>query len=142
MPESGERLILLVEDNPDDQALALRALRKSDIKSTVVLARDGVEALEQLFEHELTPSLILLDLKLPRIDGFEVLKRIRENERTRLLPVVILTTSKEDRDLLDGYSLGANSYIRKPIDFKRFTEVVRQLGQYWLSTNQPPPRGG
>lgn len=142
MPELDERVILLVEDNPDDEALAIRALRKNEIKSKVEVARDGAEALERLFNEGLNPSLILLDLKLPKLDGFEVLKRIRQNERTRLIPVVILTTSKQDRDLVDGYSLGANSYIRKPIDFKEFTEVVRQLGQYWLSTNQPPPRGG
>lgn len=141
MPELDERVILLVEDNPDDEALAIRALRKNEIKSKVEVARDGAEALARLFEEGLSPSLILLDLKLPKLDGFEVLRRIRENERTRLIPVVILTTSKQDRDLVDGYSLGANSYIRKPIDFKEFTEVVRQLGQYWLSTNQPPPRG-
>lgn len=142
--------ILLVEDNSDDQALTLRALRKNNITNEVVLARDGVAALDYLFgtgEHagrdtHDQPALVLLDLKLPRVDGLEVLRRLRGDPRTRLLPVVILTSSKEDRDLVNGYSLGANSYVRKPVDFQAFMEAVRQLGLYWLLLNEPPPPGG
>lgn len=137
---SDERLILLVEDNPDDEALARRALKKGVPRSRVEVARDGEEACQVLFERDLSPNLILLDLKLPKLNGFEVLKRIRAEERTRLIPVVILTSSKQDRDLAEGYSLGCNSYIAKPIDFREFAEVIRQLGEYWLDTNQPPPR--
>lgn len=140
------KAILLVEDTPDDEALTLRALRKNNIGNEVVVARDGAEAIDLLFGSgrfaqdgisEL--QLILLDLKLPRIDGLEVLRRIRADERTRLLPVVILTSSKEEQDLRSGYGLGANSYIRKPVDFAQFTEAVRQLGLYWLILNEPPP---
>ena len=144
-----EKVILLVEDNPDDEALTLRALKKNDIRNQVVVARDGAQALEYLFgtgerkegDPEVLPELVLLDLKLPRVDGLEVLRRIRADERTRLLPVVILTSSKEQRDLVEGYGLGANSYIRKPVDFGQFVEAVRQLGLYWLVLNETPLAG-
>ena len=140
-----ESTILLVEDNPNDEALTLRALKKSNIANRVVVARDGVEALDYLFSsfadgsQNTPPQLILLDLKLPKLDGHEVLKRIRDDERTRLLPVVILTTSVEDRDRLEGYRLGANSYVRKPVDFAEFAQAVIQLGLYWLVLNEEPP---
>lgn len=134
--------ILLVEDNPDDVDLTLRALKRNKILNPVVVARDGVEALRLLFEENLVPHVILLDLKLPKIDGLEVLKRIRTTERTKLFPVVVLTSSKEDRDLVDSYSLGANSYIRKPVDFTQFVDAVGRLGLYWLVTNEPPPSAG
>ena len=141
-----EPVILLVEDNPKDEALTLRALKKANIGNRVVVARDGVEAIEYLLgaptdgsRNEL-PQLILLDLKLPKVDGHEVLRRIRGDERTRLLPVVILTTSVEDRDRLQGYRLGANSYVRKPVDFNEFVLAVSQLGVYWLLLNEAPPR--
>jgi two-component system response regulator len=141
---ASDRPILLVEDNPDDEALTLRAFNKNRISNPVVVARDGVEALDYLFGNghhagrDLTvmPAVILLDLKLPRIDGLEVLRRIRANERTSLLPVVILTTSKEQQDIYEGYSLGANSYIRKPVDFEKFIQAVGQLGLYWLVLNK------
>ncbi|MCK6626275.1 MAG: response regulator [Anaerolineae bacterium] len=141
------KVILLIEDNPDDEVLALRALKKNNIKNEVVVAHDGAEALDYLFsrgayaQRDLTetPQVILLDLKLPKVDGLEVLRQIRADERTRFLPVVILTTSKEEQDMLDSYSLGANSYIRKPVDFVQFTEAVRQLGLYWLLLNEVPP---
>ena len=141
-----EKVILLVEDNPDDEALTLRALKKNDIQNQVVVARDGAQALNYLFgtgEQKVcgpspSPQLVLLDLKLPRVDGLEVLRRIRADERTRLLPVVILTSSKEQRDLVEGYGRGANSYIRKPVDFGQFVEAVRQLGLYWLVLNETP----
>jgi two-component system response regulator len=138
-------VILLVEDNPKDQALTLRALRKSNIANTVVVAHDGVEAIDYLFAPgadgccNALPELILLDLKLPKLDGHEVIKRIRGNARTRLLPIVILTTSVEERDRLEGYRLGANSYVRKPVDFAEFARAVIQLGLYWLVLNEPPP---
>lgn len=140
-----ERTILLVEDNPDDELLMLRALAKNGMAGEVVVARDGVEALDYLFspghagqpDHAM-PRLILLDLKLPRLNGFEVLERVRADERTRLLPVVILTSSRERRDVLEGYGLGANSYVRKPVDFERFLEVVGQLKLYWLGLNESP----
>ncbi len=143
------KVILLVEDNPDDEALTLRALKKNDIQNQVVVARDGAEALDYLFGTgerkgrgpDSSPQLVLLDLKLPRVDGLEVLRRIRANERTRLLPVVILTSSKEQRDLVEGYGRGANSYIRKPVDFGQFVEAVRQLGLYWLVLNESPLTG-
>jgi two-component system response regulator len=137
-----ERSILLVEDNPMDEALTLRALKKNNIVNTVNVVRDGAEALDFLFGSDTLnplPQLILLDLKLPKVDGLEVLKRIRNNVRTQLLPVVILTTSLEDRDRLEGYRLGANSYIRKPVDFHKFADAVNQLGLYWLVLNEQPP---
>lgn len=144
----GEGVILLVEDNPDDEALALRALKKNNIANPVFVAHDGAEALDYLFGSGLyadrnvneAPAVILLDLKLPKIDGLEVLRRLREDERTRLVPVVILTTSNEERDVVNGYRLGANSYVRKPVDFDQFNRAVGQLGLYWLLINQPPPR--
>ncbi|OUL18792.1 response regulator [Nostoc sp. 106C] len=143
----SNKMILLVEDNPDDEALAIRALRRNHISNEIVVARDGVEALDYLFgtgvhtgrDINIKPTVILLDLKLPRIDGIEVLRRLREDKRTNLLPVVILTTSSEEKDLLNSYSLGCNSYIRKPVDFIQFTEAVRQLGMYWLLMNEAPP---
>ncbi len=142
-----ERAILLVEDNPDDEALTLRALNKNNIKNKIVVARDGVEALDYLFGTGMyagrdpgsRPELILLDLKLPKVDGFEVLKKLRADERTKLLPVVILTSSKEQQDVVNGYGLGANSYVRKPVDFQDFVDAVGQLGLYWLVLNERPP---
>ena len=139
----AEKVILLVEDNPDDEALTIRAFKKNNILNTVLVARDGAEAIDYLFgtggRDTCTPAVILLDLKLPKLDGLEVLRRIRSDDRTRLLPVVILTSSKEDQDLVGCYALGANSYIRKPVDFAQFIEAVRQLGLYWLVLNEPPP---
>jgi len=136
-------VILLVEDNPDDEALTLRALQKNNIANVVVVAHDGVEALDYLFGagNNSLPAITLLDLKLPKVDGLEVLRRIRSDARTRLLPVVVLTSSKEEQDVVKSYSLGANSYIRKPVDFVEFVEAVRQLGIYWLMLNEPPPQG-
>ncbi len=138
-----KKFILLVEDNPDDEALTLRALRKDRIFNEVAVAHDGAEALDYLFstdrEMRVMPELILLDLKLPKVDGLEVLRRIRSDERTKLLPVVILTSSDEERDLLESYTFGANSYIRKPVDFTQFTEAIRQMKLYWLVLNEPPP---
>ena len=139
-------IILLVEDNPDDELLTRRALKKNNIGNEVVVARDGAEALDYLFgagayegrDLGVMPQVILLDLKLPKVDGLEVLKRLRGDERTSLLPVVILTSSKEQQDLVDGYGYGANSYIRKPVDFAQFVEAVRQLGLYWLVLNETP----
>jgi len=137
----GEKKILLVEDNPDDEVLTLRALKRNNILNKVVVARDGVEALDYLdgCEPGDLPEVVLLDLKLPRIDGLEVLRRIREGRKTRRLAVVILTSSNEDRDIIAGYDLGANSYIRKPVDFEQFMEAVRQLGLYWLVLNESAP---
>ncbi len=140
------KIILLVEDNPDDVELTMRALKKNNISNRVVVANDGVEALDYLFgtgrfsgrDIEIMPQVILLDLKMPRMDGLEVLHRIREDERTKLLPVVILTTSNEDMDRLASYRGGANSYIRKPVDFNQFAEAVQQLGLYWLVLNEAP----
>ncbi len=136
----SEKTILLVEDNPDDEALTLRALKRNNILNKVIVARDGVEALDYLdaCEPDALPEVVLLDLKLPRIDGLEVLRRVRENEKTRRLAVVILTSSNEERDIIAGYDLGANSYIRKPVDFEQFMEAVRQLGVYWLVLNVTP----
>lgn len=143
-----ERVVLLVEDNPDDEALALRAFKNNNIKNEVVVVRDGAEALDYLFatgsyasrDWSIMPAIVLLDLKLPKIDGLEVLKRIRADERTKLLPVIILTSSKEDNDITEGYGLGANSYIRKPVDFGQFVEAIRNLGLYWLVLNEIMPR--
>ena len=136
-------MILLVDDNPDDVRLALRAFTRQHVANRVVVARDGAEAVERLFGTDdvppMKPEVILLDLKLPKIDGLEVLRRIRADERTKLYPVVVLTSSMEEQDLIESYSLGANSYIRKPVDFNRFCEAVRQLGLYWLVMNEPPP---
>jgi len=144
------KIILLVEDNPDDEALTLRAFKKNNIGNEVVVARDGADALDYFFgtgayagrDLRVMPAITLLDLKLPKVDGLEVLRRLRGDERTKLLPVVILTSSKEDQDLINGYRLGANSYIRKPVDFGQFVEAVRQLGLYWLVLNESPPVKG
>jgi len=141
-----ERVILLVEDNADDEALTMRALSKNNITNKIVVARDGVEALDYLFgtgkhagrDTSMQPELILLDLKLPKLDGFEVLKKLRADERTRLLAVVILTSSKEQQDIVNGYGFGANSYVRKPVDFQQFVNAVLQLGLYWLVLNEKP----
>jgi len=141
-------VILLVEDNPDDVDLALRAFEKNAVAGDVVVARDGAEALDYLFgtgayegrDATARPRLVLLDLKLPKVDGIEVLRRLRGDERTRLIPVVILTSSAEERDITAGYGLGANSYIRKPVDFSRFLEAIRHLGHYWLVMNEHPYR--
>ncbi len=143
----GDKYILLVEDNPDDEALTIRALRKNNIVNEVIVVRDGAEALEYLFgsgafaDRDMSdmPAVVLLDLRLPKIDGLEVLQRVRADERTKLLPVVILTSSKEEQDLMNGYLQGANSYIRKPVDFSAFVEVAGQLGLYWLVMNESPP---
>jgi len=140
------KTILLVEDNPDDEALTLRALKRNNILNEVIVAHDGAEALDYLFargahsdrETGRLPEVILLDLKLPKVDGLEVLRRIREDENTKRLAVVILTSSNEERDIVAGYDLGANSYIRKPVDFNQFMEAVRQLGVYWLVLNVSP----
>ena len=143
----AEKIILLVEDNPDDETLTLRALKKNNIKNKVIVVRDGVEALDYLFcrrgyanrDPGLPPQVVLLDLKLPKLDGLEVLRQIRANEQTKLQPVVILTSSKEDQDLINGYKLGVNSYVRKPVNFEDFSEAIRQLGLYWLILNEIPP---
>lgn len=142
--------ILLVEDNPDDAELAQRALRRNNIANRVRLVQDGVEATDYLFgtgqfegrDVRDTPCLVLLDLKLPKVDGLEVLKRIRSDERTKLIPVVVLTSSSEEPELIESYNLGANSYIRKPVDFEQFVKAVQQLGMYWLVLNEPPPAAG
>lgn len=142
-----DKIILLVEDNADDEQLTLRALRKNNIRNEVVVARDGAEALDYLFAAgtyagrnlSLMPQVVLLDLKLPKLDGLEVLRRVRADDRTKLLPVVILTSSNEELDRINGYGLGANSYIRKPVDFNQFIDAVRQLGLYWLVLNESAP---
>jgi CheY-like chemotaxis protein len=139
--------VLLVEDDPNDEALTLRALRRDVIPHTVIVVRDGVEALDYLFgtgahagrDVGVMPRIVMLDLKLPRLDGLEVLRRIRADERSRLLPVVILTSSDEELDRLEGYRRGANSFVRKPVDYGQFAEAIRQLGLYWLLLNEPPP---
>lgn len=143
----SNKMILLVEDNPDDEALTVRAFDKNKVANNLTVARDGAEALDFLFctgtysgrDPRIMPEVILLDLKLPKVDGLEVLRRIRADERTRLLPVVVLTSSKEEQDLVKSYSLGANSYIRKPVNFSQFVEAIHQLGMYWLVLNEPPP---
>jgi two-component system response regulator len=143
------RSILLVEDNADDEALTLRALEQNGIRNEIAVARDGEEALDYLFgsgrwkgrDTSAVPAIVLLDLNLPKVPGLDVLRRLRTDARTQFLPVVILTSSTEERDLVGGYSLGANSYIRKPVDFRRFTEAIRQLGLYWLELNELPPTG-
>jgi len=140
----NNKVILLVEDNPRDEALTLRALKKSNIVNDVMVARDGVEALDYLFGtgtnegmvNTVLPQLVLLDLKLPKVDGLEVLQKIRANERTKCLPVVIFTSSSEEGDLIRSYNLGANSYVRKPVEFERFLEATKQLGLYWLVLNE------
>jgi two-component system, response regulator len=142
--------ILLVEDDPNDRDLALHALRRENLANKIFVARDGEEALDFLFcrgafaqrsiDHP--PKIVLLDLKLPKVDGIEVLRQIKSDPRTRTIPVVILTSSKEERDLVMGYNLGANSYIQKPVDFEQFRNTVKQVGLYWLLTNQPPPSNG
>jgi CheY-like chemotaxis protein len=145
--DKNHKIILLVEDNPDDEALAIRALKRHHIGNEIVVAHDGVEALDYVFgtgiyagrDTNSKPSVVLLDLKLPRVDGLEVLRRLRADERTKLLPVVVLTTSSEENDVISSYSLGCNSYIRKPVDFVQFSEAIRQLGMYWLLMNEPPP---
>lgn len=144
----GEKTILLVEDNPDDEALMIRALKKNNIANDIIVTRDGAEALDYLFatgefsERDLDemPQLILLDLKLPKIDGLEVLRRLRSDERTKFIPVVVLTTSAEQRDIIDSYHLGANSYVQKPVDFNEFMKATLQLGTYWLLLNKTIPQ--
>ena len=143
-----QKSILLVEDNPDDEALTLRALKKNKVANSVIVARDGAEAVDFLFgtgahagrDVNDLPQIVLLDLKLPKLDGFEVLRRIRADDRTKMLPVVILTSSKEERDVVQGYRDGCNSYVRKPVNFDEFVEAARQLGLYWLLLNEGPPR--
>jgi len=142
----NKRPILLAEDNPDDQKLALRAFKKSNLSNEIIVAKDGIEVLDYLFgtgdfagsEPPELPAVVLLDLKMPRKDGLEVLKEIRENDRTKFLPVVIVTSSKEEQDIVTGYKLGVNSYVRKPVDFNEFLEAVQQLGLYWLLLNEAP----
>ncbi len=143
--------ILLVEDNPDDAELTMRALKKSNVLNEVIIARDGEEAIQYLFgetkqdqpeDLSTLPQLVLLDLKLPKINGLEVLKKIRSEKRTQLLPVVILTSSNEDEDIISSYLSGANSFVRKPVDFQRFSQAVQNLGLYWLLINEPPPHHG
>jgi len=142
-----DKIILLVEDNADDEKLTLRALKKNNIRNEVVVARNGTEALDYLFgtgayagrNLSVMPQVVLLDLKLPKLDGLEVLRRLRADDRTRLLPIVILTSSNEEIDRINGYGFGANSYVRKPVDFNDFTEAARQLGLYWLVLNESPP---
>jgi two-component system response regulator len=144
----AQKYILLVEDNPDDEALTLRALNKNKLANGVVVVRDGAEAVDFLFgtgahagrDAGDLPQIVLLDLKLPKLDGFDVLRRIRSDERTKLLPVVILTSSKEERDIVQGYRDGCNSYVRKPVNFDEFVEATRQLGMYWMLLNEVPPR--
>lgn len=146
----NDKVILLVEDNPDDVDLTLRAFKKSNIRNEVVVTRDGAEALDYLFgrgdyadrDPRILPQVVLLDLKLPKVDGMEVLEQIRHDDRTHFLPVVVLTSSREQEDLVKSYTLGANSYIRKPVDFLQFIEAVQQLGLYWLVLNESPRSEG
>ncbi len=141
------KIVMLVEDNPDDEELTLRALRKNNITNETIVVRDGQEALDYLFaagpfagrDPHLMPVVVLLDLKIPKIDGIEVLRRLRADPRTKLLPVVVLTTSNEEKDIIQSYDLSANSFVRKPVNFDEFTEAVRNLGLYWLLLNEPPP---
>jgi len=133
--------IILVEDNPDDERLAIRALHKGKVANEILVARNGEEAINMILSADPLPCVVLLDLKLPKIDGLEVLRRIRAEPRTHLLPVVVLTSSSEDRDIVESYSLGANSYVRKPVEFDRFTEAVKQLGLYWALVNESLPKG-
>ncbi len=148
MERKMERTILLVEDNPDDVELTLRALKQHNIRNEIAVVRDGAEALEYLFatgayadrDTNVIPAVVILDLKLPKVDGLEVLQRMRADERTKLVPVVILTSSSEESDMINGYDFGANSYVRKPVDFTEFVEAARQLGLYWLVINEPPPK--
>ncbi len=151
MPVHDRRpVILLVEDHPDDLELTRRALAEQDIGNELVVARDGVEALDYLFgrgawqgrDTSVQPQVVLLDLKLPRVDGFEVLRAMRSDPRTRLVPVIVLTSSREERDMVESYGNGANSYVRKPVDFSEFREAVRSLGMYWLLLNEAPPSSG
>ena len=136
----ASKLILLVEDDPDHEALTIRALKKSNMANVVVVARDGEEAVEMLCgPNAIKPQVVLLDLKLPKLDGLEVLKRVRDCDQTRLLPIVVLTSSDEERDVVRSYALGVNSYIRKPVNFNDFAEATRQLGLYWLVLNECPP---
>lgn len=145
---ANERTILLVEDNPDDELLTLLAFRDNEIENEVVVTRDGAEALDYLYgtgkfqgrDTAVLPQVVLLDLKLPKVDGLEVLKKIRQDERTKLLPVVVLTSSKEETDIVRSYESGANSYIQKPVDFEQFSEAIKQLGLYWLLLNELPGR--
>ena len=140
----NSRIILLVEDNSDDATLTMRALKKNNVANEVIVAEDGAQALEYLFgagaAGRVAPEVVLLDLKLPKVDGLEVLRQIRADERTKCLPVVILTSSSEERDMVEGYRLGANSYVRKPVEFVEFSHAVGQLGLYWLLLNQVPPK--
>jgi two-component system response regulator len=148
--KSRDGAILVVEDDPDDEELTIRALKKINLANDIVVVRDGAEALDYLFADGKsagrdvvdTPAVVLLDLKLPKVEGLEVLKRIRENAPTRLVPVVILTSSDEQKDLIESYRLGANSYVRKPVDFEQFMKAVEELGLYWMLLNQPPPKRG
>jgi len=148
MKRRTNRNILLVEDNPDDVELTLRALKQYNIKNEITVVRDGAEALDYLFttgaysnrDTTTMPTVVILDLKLPKVDGLEVLQRMRADERTKLVPVVILTSSTEEQDMVNSYKFGANSYVRKPVDFTQFVEAARQLGLYWLVINEPPPQ--
>lgn len=141
----NNKTILLVEDNPDDELLTIRALKKNEVAQNIVVARDGIEALDYIFNkgkyqymhHNSLPSLIILDIQLPKMDGFEVLKQLRLHEKTRYIPVVVLTTSKEEKDISECFELGANSFIRKPVDFLKFNEIITQVGKYWLDINEP-----
>ncbi len=138
---NNARFILLVEDNPDDEKLIIRALRRSNIANEIKVAHNGEDALNVLLGDDPLPTVVLLDIKLPKIDGLEVLRRLRASDRTKLLPIVVLTSSSEERDIIDSYQLGANSYVRKPVEFDKFTEAVKQLGLYWVIVNEPITEG-